>query len=687
MTFFKQLRKVIKNSPFGPFARQIYVSILKHNAKKSAAELNKNNQKMFHDQLNKAKKMSDRSYKKFAKFEEAEHLIFIRVAENDIDLKGMLNSLLNQEDSSKVAIAVCSSIQHETALLYNLTIIDESTCLSALQKILLGAKFKFISYFDSILIPISKFIEVSENILIEDHSICGVYGKTLDLEGKVISAGASIELGSLTNTGEGLAKDDLSINYTRKTEVLPNYMFTTSRDTFLQAISGLQNLENINLAISRLGVTLGGRLLYYPSTECVLVTPAVGQIKLAKKETTSSDFESDLDFERIKLALQIQGFQKKILKDNGTESTKLVFIDADIPRLNHDAGSDFNLNVLNILAELQYEIVYISAFPSEITLDDLKFLHQKGIRVYASVNLEHLQMNLRDAMVDKAVVFVNRVTVGRHVIPVVRNLWPEAKIIFSLQDLHFMRELRAAKISNNKVDLETSYALMKTELSLIEISDETLVVSDVEKEIIEDIMPQARITKVPLIYEARSAHRKTEMKHQIVFVGGFNHLPNVDAVKYFKRNIWPIIREKDSELQALIIGSNPTQDILDLHNENEGFIVAGFVEDLSKVYSESKAFIAPLLYGAGVKGKVIQALSFGLPGIVSKIAAEGTLLSKSNCVYITDDPLEFASYVLNLCTDEGLNHEMSENGLRYVLENHSLDVAKSALSKIVSKMR
>ena len=143
----------------------------------------------------------------------------------------------------------------------------------------------------------------------------------------------------------------------------------------------------------------------------------------------------------------------------------------------------------------------------------------------------------------------------------------------------------------------------------------------------------------------------------------------------------------DTELQALIIGSNPTRDILDLHNENEGFIVAGFVEDLPKVYSESKAFIAPLLYGAGVKGKVIQALSFGVPGVVSKIAAEGTLLSKSNCVYITDDPLEFARYVFNLCTDEGLNDKMSENGLRYVVENHSSEVAKSVLSKLVRKFR
>jgi hypothetical protein len=500
----------------------------------------------------------------------------------------------------------------------------------------------------------------------------------------VISAGASLELGTLTNTGQGLTKDDLSINYTRKTELLPNYMFTTTRDTFLQAISELLHLENINLAISRLGVMLGRTILYYPNTEFVLINPVTGQAKLPKKETTRSDFESDLDFEKIKLALQIQGFQRRSLKGGEAESRKLVFIDADIPRTNHDAGSDFNLNVLNILTELQYEIVYISAFPSEIALADLKLLHQKGIRVYASANLEHLQMNLRDAMVDNAVVFVNRVTVGRHVIPVVQKLWPEAKIIFSLQDLHFMRELRAAKISNDKLSLETSYELMKTELSLIEMADETLVVSDVEKAIIEGIISDAKITKVPLIYEARSAHRKPEMKHQILFVGGFNHQPNVDAVKYFKRSIWPIIREKDSELQALIIGSNPTRDILDLHNENEGFIVGGYVEDLSKVYSESKAFIAPLLYGAGVKGKVIQALSFGLPGVVSEIAAEGTRLSKSMCVYITDEPLEFASYVLDLCTNERLNQEMSKNGLRYVLENHSIEVAKSALSKIVS---
>ncbi len=639
---------------------------------------------MFHDQLNKAKKMPDHSSKKFANFEEAEHLIFIRVAESNLDLKGMLNSLFNQEDSSNVAIVVCSLIEPETALLYRLTVIDESTSLSTLQNILSKGRFKYISYFDSISIPLDKFIEVSEKILAEDPSIYAVYGKTLDLDGKVISAGASIELGALTNTGEGLAKDDLSINYTRKTEVLPNYMFTTSRDTFLQAISGLLHLENINLAISRLGVMLGGRGFYYPNIEYVFINPAVGQTKLPKKETTRSDFESDLDFEKIKLALQIQGFQRRSLKGGEAESRKLVFIDADIPRTNHDAGSDFNLNVLNILTELQYEIVYISAFPSEIALVDLKLLHQKGIRVYASANLEHLQMNLRDAMVDNAVVFVNRVTVGRHVIPVVRKLWPEAKIVFSLQDLHFMRELRAAKISNDKLSLETSYDLMKTELSLIEMADETLVVSDVEKAIIEGIISDARITKVPLIYEARSAHRKSEMKHQILFVGGFNHQPNVDAVKYFKRSIWPIIREKDSELQALIIGRNPTRDILDLHNENEGFIVGGYVEDLSKVYSESKAFIAPLLYGAGVKGKVIQALSFGLPGVVSEIAAEGTRLSKSMCVYITDEPLEFASYVLDLCTNERLNQEMSKNGLRYVLENHSIEVAKSALSKIVS---
>jgi glycosyltransferase involved in cell wall biosynthesis len=684
VSFLKEFKYVIKVSPFGPFARIIYVSIKNLIKNKSVEALNKNNHKLFQTQLFEAKTMPEKNVKKFANFQEAEHLIIIRVAESDLDLRWILNSLLKQEDSSNVAVVVCNSIEPGTTLLYNISVIDEGDSISELQKILLIGKFKYISYFDSIIIPLDKFIDEAIRILIEDLSTYAVYGKILDRQGKVISAGASLELGAIANTGQGLTKDDLSINYTRKTEVLPNYMFTTARDTYLQAISKLLHLENINLAISQLGVMMGGRALYCPNTEFVLINPLTGQTKLPKKESTRSDFESDLDFEKIKLALQIQGFQRRSLKGRADESRKLVFIDADIPRTNHDAGSDFNLNVLNILAELQYEIVYISAFPSEITLVDLKLLHQKGIRIYTSANLEHLQINLRDAMVDNAVVYVNRVTVGRHVIPVVRRLWPKAKIIFSLQDLHFMRELRGAKISNDKVSLETSYELMKTELSLIEMADETVVVSDVEKEVIEGIIPDARITKVPLIYEARSAHMKPDKKHQILFVGGFNHQPNVDAVKYFKRSIWPVIRGKDAELQALIIGSNPTREILDLHNESEGFIVAGFVEDLSQVYSESKAFVAPLLYGAGVKGKVIQALSFGLPGVVSKIAAEGTCLSKSMCVHITDEPLEFASFVLNLCTNETLNEEMSENGLRYVLENHSIEVAKRALSKIVS---
>ena len=176
----------------------------------------------------------------------------------------------------------------------------------------------------------------------------------------------------------------------------------------------------------------------------------------------------------------------------------------------------------------------------------------------------------------------------------------------------------------------------------------------------------------------------TERKN-IFFIGGFAHTPNIDAVKYFIKDILPYVIKKLPDVKFIIVGSNIPSEILSLANEN--VIVKGFVKNIEPLFSDCKLMIVPLRYGAGVKGKITQCLSYGLPLVTTSIGAESTEIIDGQSGMISDLPEEFAEKIIALYSKQTLWENISKNSLllssKFSPEN-ALESLKIGISTILN---
>ena len=159
-------------------------------------------------------------------------------------------------------------------------------------------------------------------------------------------------------------------------------------------------------------------------------------------------------------------------------------------------------------------------------------------------------------------------------------------------------------------------------MEVISQSDLTIVVSEAEVAELANEAPDAKVAIISNIHEVTHDSPGFDDRSGVMFVGGFQHPPNIDAVEYYATEIWPLLTELCPDLETYIIGSR-MPDSLKRLGESKGLTMLGFVEDLTPYYESCKLAIAPLRYGAGVKGKVNQALSYGLPVVGSPTLSRG----------------------------------------------------------------
>lgn len=212
-------------------------------------------------------------------------------------------------------------------------------------------------------------------------------------------------------------------------------------------------------------------------------------------------------------------------------------------------------------------------------------------------------------------------------------------------------------------------------------ADVTLVVSDVEKRILEEISPRLRVELVSLIHDLCPSNAPFAQRNGIMFIGGYAHPPNVDAVQYFVSEIYPIICKSLGKVNVYIVGSNPPPELYALSSET--IIVTGYVPDASSFLNRCRLSFVPLRYGAGVKGKINLSMSHGLPVVASTVAVEGMHLSDRVDVLIADDPESFAEAIVRLYQDEILWNKLSTNGLLNVETYFSVRAARMPLRRLL----
>ena len=260
-----------------------------------------------------------------------------------------------------------------------------------------------------------------------------------------------------------------------------------------------------------------------------------------------------------------------------------------------------------------------------------------------------------------------------------------AQILYYTMDLHYLRLERQYEVDGNANVLREARYLKKLESSIFSKSDIILTPSDTERDIISNAFPAKHVESIPgWIFKhlpAEEIEAPYEHRKDIVFLGGFGHPPNADAVLWFVNEIFPHISHELPKVRFFIIGTDPPEDIKALASTS--IVVTGYVEDLTPYLGKARVFVAPLRYGAGVKGKIVMGMSYGVPVVTTTVGSEGLGVANGEECLIADDPEQFAHAVVKLYTNHRMWEKLSENGMKLVKRNFSEPVVKAKMVDII----
>lgn len=361
-------------------------------------------------------------------------------------------------------------------------------------------------------------------------------------------------------------------------------------------------------------------------------------------------------------------------KDRSQGKKTILVIDHYIPQFDKDAGSKTTWQYLKMFVKKGYNVKFIG---DNFYQDEpyCTALQQEGIEVlYGPWYAQNYKQWIIDNQDNIDFAYLNRPHItGKYIDFLLEET--NIKCIYYGHDLHFLRLKREYELSGNEKVLAESEEWRKKELDIMRKSAINYYPSYIEVDEIHKIdrdIPVKAITAY--VYEEflDNIDVNFEKKEGLLFVGGFGHPPNADAVNWFVENVYPLIRQKQ-DIPFYIVGSNAPDNIKKLDGKN-GIIVKGFVleEELTELYNTCKIVVVPLRYGAGVKGKVVEALYNGTPMVSTTVGIEG-IPKAETFMEVADDEKAFANKVLSLYNDNERLIETVQNYQNYVKENNSID--------------
>ena len=367
-------------------------------------------------------------------------------------------------------------------------------------------------------------------------------------------------------------------------------------------------------------------------------------------------------------------------ESNRNAKQHVLIVEACMITPDQDSGSVRMLAIVEILTELGVQVSFV-ADNLEYRQPSVRQLQQIGIEVWHRPHVQSI-----DALLEHEGSHYDAIIFCRHYIAVqylaaARKHAPRAKIWFDTVDLHYLREERLAELQKSDRLRQIAAATRAQELSVIEQSDLTLVVSPVEQSILAQVCPHSRVEILSNIHEPIADTPSFKKRNGLLFIGGFQHPPNVDAVQWFVQEVWPLLIQELPNISLKVVGSKMPDSLLAL--TRPGIEMLGFVEDIDPLLLSSRVSIAPLRYGAGVKGKVNQAMSFGLPVVATTTAIEGMNLTVEQNVLVGDTPLDFAQAIVRLHNNENLWDVLAHGGKDNVRQTFSRKVARNTLSALL----
>ncbi|MDA9309550.1 glycosyltransferase family 4 protein [Flavobacteriaceae bacterium] len=267
---------------------------------------------------------------------------------------------------------------------------------------------------------------------------------------------------------------------------------------------------------------------------------------------------------------------------------------------------------------------------------------------------------------------------------------PKALKILDTEDLHFLRKARqqALKDAIDVKDANLFTETAKREIASILRCDLSLIISEFEVKLLTDTFAVSKeilyylpfmVTKLP----DSSNFPEFEQRTNFMTIGNLLHGPNVDSVLYLKKEIWPLIKKQLPQAQLYIYGNYAPQHILELHNQKQGFYIMGWADSVAQVMQKARVCLAPLRFGAGLKGKLLDAMLYGTPGVTTSIGAEGMYGDLLTPGVIADTPEAFAEFSVAIYSDKIKWQQNAQRGVEIVKARYNgKAIAKDFMTRL-----
>jgi glycosyltransferase involved in cell wall biosynthesis len=364
---------------------------------------------------------------------------------------------------------------------------------------------------------------------------------------------------------------------------------------------------------------------------------------------------------------------------------RVLVVDQCIPTPDKDAGSVTAWFFLKALIELNYDVTFIPDNLQSLGryTDNLRAL---GVRCFTSNEIKSVEEFLARSGDQLDFVLLYRVHTARLNLPLVKKYAPQAKIVFDTVDLHYLREERQANLSKEEAQIKAAQYTKHAEFEMMRAADATIVLSRAEQKVVKNEDPSINVFNIPLLLDIPGCNMPFAKRRNIVFIGGFLHQPNIDAIKYFVNEIWPMVRTKLPDANLLVIGSNVPSDIRALGEHDNRIEIIGYVESLDSYFNQCRLSIAPLRYGSGIKGKIGTSASYGVPCVATTLAAEGMGLVDGVEILVADGAKQFAEKLVHLYNNEKLWNQISKGSLDFVQRNYSYETGKAHLQQLFNSL-
>jgi GT2 family glycosyltransferase/protein-L-isoaspartate O-methyltransferase len=390
-----------------------------------------------------------------------------------------------------------------------------------------------------------------------------------------------------------------------------------------------------------------------------------------------------------------------LAKDRAQLKKTVLIVDHYVPQPDRDAGSRTIWQFINLFLKQNMSVKF---WPENLWYDPVYTprLQQAGVEVFYGGSYANQFKNwIKENGKYFDYVLLSRPHISEPIIETIKQHC-NAPILYYGHDVHYLRLLEQNRINGNAETIMAMERVKKQEEFVWSQSDVIYYPTQDEADYVTKRLTEMKIEKpvkaIPAYaYPTNSVSRfeGLERRKDLIFVAGFAHTPNIDAAIWFVDHVFPIIQAKYPSINLYLVGSNPDEKVKAL--ASDAIKVTGFVtdEELASFYNQVRVAVAPLRFGAGIKGKVVEAMYFGLPCVTTNIGAQG-LQAALEFLKVSDQPHAYADYVLELLEDNALWESCATQSQNFVNKHFSdqtqwnvfgEDINPSGYSDIQARLR